>query len=130
MVTLQGVHAPPPVLNVPVEHSPSQTASLLAVPAIRGLPLGQIGVECLMQLVLSVATLWCVAPLHGSHFASADALPLAYPFDAGHDGIVHALHGFALSATLNWPPLHDAHDPSFVVSPFVKPSPILQDESE
>ena len=46
LVLVCGVQAPLPVENVFPVHAPAQTASVLAVPAVRGAPAEHVGVEC------------------------------------------------------------------------------------
>ena len=74
-VKVHGVHAPS-LSQVPVAHAPAQAASLLAVPAVSGVPVGHVGVECVWHAVWSSVAEY-VLLIHAVHVASALDEPAA-----------------------------------------------------
>ena len=72
---VQALHTPP-VSHDPVAHAPAQAASLFAVPAVNGAPVGHVGVEWAAHAVWSFVAEYVPVP-HGVQVASADAEPAA-----------------------------------------------------
>ena len=124
------------MLNVFGAQVAPHAASLDFVPGMNGAPV-HAGVECNRHAVLSDATLYVQWALHPTyepeqieHEESTDTDPVVYPSPAGQELIVHVSHALSLFAGEKVPATQDAHSVSFVLSPFVKPSPIAQDETE